>query len=118
MNIGRSERLGDAEASAGLLEQNQSSLKHSQTVSGIGSYLRVYICLLHIFVCAFVGITLSRGSPRASTEIQQLLSWSPLQDFIEYEARNTDVRGMPEHRRYGGTPTDEQNRAWDQLMER
>lgn len=41
---------------------------------------------------------------------------APIQDYVEYEVRTLDDHKSGHHEHYGGPPSDEQDRAWDRIV--
>jgi hypothetical protein len=95
-------------ASHRLLDEDSPAVKTRPRSS---VWWKVYITLLHVL------LLLSMGFIWLNLKVTYQSSWSPLRDYIEYEARSVDIAGIRDHKKYGGPPTEEQNKAWDHLME-
>ncbi|KAI8633208.1 hypothetical protein F5Y19DRAFT_471474 [Xylariaceae sp. FL1651] len=85
--------------------------------SGIVTCARVYAVMLHIIILTLVGVLLrynffnSKPSPTGKGR-----SWSPVQDFVEYEVSNVHATDHDHYSVYSGPPSDEQDEAWDRLI--
>ncbi|RYP35057.1 hypothetical protein DL767_003962 [Monosporascus sp. MG133] len=48
--------------------------------------------------------------------LQEDRSWSPVQDYIEYEINQEHATDHNKHSKYSGPPTTEQDAAWGALI--
>ncbi|KAI0378768.1 hypothetical protein F5Y04DRAFT_139672 [Hypomontagnella monticulosa] len=80
------------------------------------TWSRIYIAALHIAILGLLYL-LVRSSRRDSiSELLEKRTWSPVQQFVEYEVGHKHALNHDEYSDYSGPPTPEQNRAWDKLI--
>ncbi|KAI0861820.1 hypothetical protein F4860DRAFT_513615 [Xylaria cubensis] len=101
------------------VEENFETYKVAATKrkKGIISCGRVYIAILHIAILILIGLLLSHGyiiNSRPSAQLKR--SWSPVQDFVEYEEGTKHATDPGHHSVYSGPPSEEQEDAWDRLI--
>ncbi|TRX93776.1 hypothetical protein FHL15_005452 [Xylaria flabelliformis] len=84
---------------------------------GILSCGRVYVAILHVMILLLIGLLLNHGfidSNRSSAQLER--SWSPVQDFVEYQESTKHATDPGHNSVYSGPPSEEQEDAWDRLI--
>ncbi|KAK3336427.1 hypothetical protein B0T19DRAFT_38557 [Cercophora scortea] len=87
-------------------------------LTGGFTWSRVYILSLHVFFFVAAGAWWSGVSRGTLTQIPptQGRTWSPVQEFIQYEINGENNLDHNKHSEFSGPPTDEQEDAWGRLM--
>lgn len=85
-------------------------------LSRILTWSRVYLVALHIALLGLLYILVTSGPGDGISELLEKRSWSPVQQFVEYEIGRRHALNHDEYSEYSGPPTPEQNRAWDKLI--
>ncbi|KAI1171481.1 hypothetical protein F4777DRAFT_53750 [Nemania sp. FL0916] len=80
------------------------------------SIQHVYILILHLVVFALVIKQWNITSTAEYSPLAREITWSPIQQFIEYETRTAKDENHGDHKKFGGSPGDEQDEAWDYLI--
>ncbi|KJZ76353.1 hypothetical protein HIM_04082 [Hirsutella minnesotensis 3608] len=78
---------------------------------------RVYFFVLHILVVLFAGLFLRELSDNAGTIPIAGRTWSPAQEFVEYEVNDEHATDEDRQSGYSGPPTKENDAAWIALIE-
>lgn len=77
---------------------------------------RIYLVVLHAIIITLASILLvSVGSAKTRRHPAVTQSWSPVQQQVEYELK-LEYSSEATHSNYSGSPTLEQDRAWDELV--
>ncbi|KAI1775460.1 hypothetical protein F4818DRAFT_441556 [Hypoxylon cercidicola] len=78
-------------------------------------FFKVYVFILHLLLLALISSQWSRISG-TTKHLAEGNSWSPVQEFIEYEVQKSKAGKYGKDEAFGGPPTDEQDEAWDYLI--
>ncbi|KAI3326184.1 hypothetical protein HD806DRAFT_489576 [Xylariaceae sp. AK1471] len=85
--------------------------------TGIFNCGHVYVAILHIIIITLAGVILRHGVLDGSRSLPRTeSSWSPVQDFVEYEASTEHATDHDHYSVYSGPPSEEQDEAWDRLI--
>ncbi|KAK7955146.1 hypothetical protein PG988_015840 [Apiospora saccharicola] len=109
----------DEESSAaGLLSDTVPTLRGTQRSTRTKKAFRLYLVLIHVILLAFVLITAILGQLYMGASPTPLngSTWSPVQEFVEYEVKDRDTHGHDAPQTYAGKPTPEKDKAWDALI--
>ncbi|KAI0532349.1 hypothetical protein GGR58DRAFT_490579 [Xylaria digitata] len=110
----RRERVSVDEEADRLLNHDLIKVTARGKAEILTNICQVYIVLLHIILLA-LGLSLWKfASHGTNLNIAEKASWSPVQEFIEYELR--DLSSHKERESFGGAPTEEQDDVWDYLI--
>ncbi|KAI1191418.1 hypothetical protein F5B17DRAFT_426584 [Nemania serpens] len=85
--------------------------------SGVRTLSQAYVLVLHVIV--FVLFSRQLGFVELAnnkSDLTQHNSWSPVQGFVGYEVRKPKASSYGKHDVLGGPPTEEQDNAWDHLV--
>ncbi|KAI1753943.1 hypothetical protein F4782DRAFT_528873 [Xylaria castorea] len=97
-------------------EENFSTYEKRKKKS-ILSYGCVYIAILHVVILMLACVLLNYDffdSSRSAARLER--SWSPVQDFVEYQESTEHATDPGHHSVYSGPPSEKQDEAWDRLI--
>ncbi|RWA05202.1 hypothetical protein EKO27_g9907 [Xylaria grammica] len=92
--------------------------KSIRTIQRTFTFARIYVLILHaIIIALIVGIFITANSAKSCRGVAVAQSWSPVQEYIEYESQR-EYASEDTHSNFSGPPTAEQDEAWDELVKR
>ncbi|KAI1747283.1 hypothetical protein F4782DRAFT_521652 [Xylaria castorea] len=111
----------DEESPTVRLLEGKSSIRTERRHSTQPARLfRLYFVLLHLVLLSLalslVMIQWAHPHWKANHELVEGSTWSPIQDFVQYEVRDRDTHGHQKVQKYAGRPTEEKDKAWDHLI--
>ncbi|KAI5919788.1 hypothetical protein F4810DRAFT_466838 [Camillea tinctor] len=103
---------------AGLLDGEISTRVEKHRRTKMATCFQLYFLLLHAVVLVFSLVILQWAHPywEPNHELIQGSTWSPIQQFVQYEVRDRDTHGYQKVKKFAGPPTPEKDKAWDHLI--
>lgn len=90
--------------------------KSIKTIQRTFTLARIYVLILHaIIITLIIGIFITANSAKSCGDVVVAQSWSPVQEYIEYESQK-EYASEDTHSNFSGPPTAEQDKAWDELV--
>ncbi|KAH8881938.1 hypothetical protein GQ53DRAFT_734493 [Thozetella sp. PMI_491] len=82
----------------------------------ICSWARLYVLALHLVIVVLLALFGSCSKRTLSLPSTLERTWSPVQEFIEFEINGEHALDHNRYSPYSGPPTPDQERAWDDLI--
>ncbi|KAI1760779.1 hypothetical protein GGR53DRAFT_522876 [Hypoxylon sp. FL1150] len=99
-----------------LLGYEREEPRATDKVVKTSTFFRAYVFILHIILLALISSQWTRVSGTASYHLIEGNSWSPIQEFMEYEIQQSKAGSYGKDEKFGGPPSDEQDEAWDYII--
>lgn len=81
--------------------------------------IKLYLILIHVSLIALILASIPQAYLPWNANhgiVQDDSTWSPIQQFVEYEVKSRDSHGHDKVQKYDGPPTVDKDRAWDRLI--
>ncbi|KAK5998946.1 Transacylase cctO-like protein [Cladobotryum mycophilum] len=119
----RASSFADDEESSRLMrdvETKEPVFLDSRDTPAAGAFTlrRLYISTLHVLVIGLaIALAFSHSRARSACIPTSGGTWSPAQQFVDYEVSKAPASEYPDGDPYVGPPTDESDAAWTKLIE-
>ncbi|KAI1743831.1 hypothetical protein F4680DRAFT_321645 [Xylaria scruposa] len=98
-------------------EHESSSVFSSRSKnSKVITVSRVYLVAVHLFLFYLIFWVWNEPKSTSRETLLKSESWSPAREYIEYEINSEHATDHTKHSKYSGTPTRDQDLAWDDLI--
>ncbi|KAI8954458.1 hypothetical protein F4801DRAFT_605372 [Xylaria longipes] len=95
----------------------EKKTKNGKWQKGILSCGCVYVTILHVVILILACVLLKHSFlDRNHSPVRLEISWSPVQDFVEYQESSEHATDPGHSSVYSGYPSEEQEDAWDRLI--
>ncbi|KAI1820950.1 hypothetical protein F4861DRAFT_520978 [Xylaria intraflava] len=103
---------------AGLLDSSSSTRVKRHRSAKSTTLFRLYMFVVHAALLTLTLVVIHGIHPywKADREVLPGSTWSPIQQFVEYEVRGRDTHGHQRVKKYEGPPTPEKDKDWDHLI--
>lgn len=100
----------------GKVESGHTTPGLNNEPSKLFTWTRAYMLVLHLLLVILAIALTIVSDPDGRRSLENQRSWSPAQEFVEYEINGQHATNHTKYTKYSGYPTPDQDEAWRQLM--